>query len=129
MKHFDPWDYVWILKDVALLLVSLGTAAWAWFRTRHAYSWPSAHGTIMGSYVERGVDSLIRPWTAAFSYSYSVNGEYYSGFHRLAARSERRAEEKIAGLKNTMIVVRYAPNQPDLSKILKSDQPGGQLGN
>jgi hypothetical protein len=58
-----------------------------------------------------------------------VNGEYYSGFHRIRARSERRAEEKIAGWKGRMVVVRYSPSKHDLSALLKSDQPGGQLGN
>jgi hypothetical protein len=63
------------------------------------------------------------------SYSYRVNGEYYSGFHRIGARSERRAEERIVGWKGRMVVVRYSPDRHDLSVLLKGDQPGGQLGN
>jgi uncharacterized protein DUF3592 len=129
MRHFDPFALLTIVKDVGLLLISAGAGAWAWFRTRHAYSWPSARGTIMGAQVRSSTDSYIRPWVGDFTYSYIVNGEYYSGFHRLRARSERRAEEKIAGWKSRMVVVRYSPDKPDLSVLLKTDQPGGQLGN
>ncbi|MGC1648544.1 MAG: hypothetical protein WA741_22230 [Candidatus Sulfotelmatobacter sp.] len=47
----------------------------------------------------------------------------------IRACSERRAEEKIAGWKNRMVVVRYSPSKHDLCALHKSDQPGGQLGN
>src|SRR5271154_7050131 len=97
MRHFDPFEWLNIAKDVGLLLVSAGAGAWAWFRTRHAYSWPSAHGTIMTAHVQRNTDYYLKSWTAVLSYSYSVNGGYYSGFYQFPFSSERRAEEKIAG--------------------------------
>jgi len=129
MRHHNLWDFLPVLKDVALLVASAGGGAWAWFRVRHAHSWPSAQGTIMSAQVQRTTDNAILPWAANLTYSYVVNGEYFSGFYRMRARSERRAEEKIAGWKDRMVVVRYSPDKPDLSVLLKSDQPGGQLGN
>lgn len=83
----------------------------------------------MGAQARASTDSYIQPWVGDLTYSYIVNGEYYSGFHRMRARSERRAEEKIAGWKGRMVVVRYCPDRPELSVLLKGDQPGGQLGN
>ena len=83
----------------------------------------------MGTQVQSGTDSYIRPWVAGLSYTYVVNGEYYSGFHRIRARSERRADEKIAGWKGRMVVVRYSPDRHELSVLRRSDQPGEQLGN
>ena len=129
MHHFDPWGLLPIVKDLLFLLMASGAGVWTWFRTRHAHSWPSAQGTIMGAQVRASTDSYIRPWVGDLTYSYIVNGEYYAGFHRLRARSERRAEEKIAGWKGRMVVVRYSPARHDLSTLLRSDQPGGQLGN
>jgi len=129
MRHFDPWRLLPILKDVAVIVIGAATGAWAWFRTRHAHSWPSAQGTIMGAQVRSSTDSYIRPWVGDLSYNYVVNGEYYSGFHRIRARSRRRAEERIEGWKGRMVVVRYSPDKHDLSTLLKGDQPGGQLGN
>jgi hypothetical protein len=66
---------------------------------------------------------------AELTYTYIVNGEYYSGFHRIRSRTKRRAEEKIAGWKGRSVVVRYSPDKHDLSSLLKSDQPGTQIGN
>ena len=129
MRHLDPLGLLPILKDVILLLLPAAGAAWAWFKFRHAQSWPSAQGTIMSARAQRATDNYILPWVANLTYSYVVNGEYYSGSYRMRARNERRAEEKVAGWKDRMVVVRYSPGKPDLSVLLKSDQPGGQLGN
>ncbi|HYA25500.1 MAG TPA: DUF3592 domain-containing protein [Terriglobales bacterium] len=129
MRHFNPWGLWPIVKDVVLALIPAAGAAWAWFKVRHAHSWPSAQGTIQSTKVQRATDNNILPWDAMLTYSYTVNGEYYSGYYRMRARSERRAEEKIAGWKDRMVVVRYSSDKPDMSVLLKSDQPGGQLGN
>ncbi|HXY78486.1 MAG TPA: DUF3592 domain-containing protein [Candidatus Acidoferrales bacterium] len=129
MRHFDPWGLLGLLKEAVILLIALAGAAWAWFKFRHANSWPSAQGTILSAQVQRGTDNNILPWVANLTYSYIVDGEYYSGYYRMRARSERRAEEKIAGWKDRMVVVRYSPDKPGVSVLLKSDQPGGQLGN
>lgn len=129
MRHFNPWGLLPILKDLVLLLLPAAGAAWAWLKFRHAQSWPSAQGPIMSARVQHSGDSYIQPWIACLSYTYIVNGEYYSGSHRFRARTERRAEEKIAGWKDRMVVVRYSPDKHDLSVLLRSDQPGGQLGN
>jgi hypothetical protein len=83
----------------------------------------------MGAQARSTGNAYINPWAAELIYSYVVNGEYYSGFHRIGARSERRAEERIAGWKGRMVVVRYSPDRHDLSALLKGDQPGSQLGN
>jgi hypothetical protein len=129
MRHYDPFALITVAKDVVLLLISLGGAAWAWFRIRHAHSWPSTHGTIMSATVKSARGYSFQPWVADFIYSYVANGEYYSGVYRIRARSERRADEKVAGWKGRIVVVRYSPDQQDFSTVLKSDQPGGQLGN
>jgi hypothetical protein len=130
MRHFDPWSLFPILKDVALALVPAAAAVWAWLRARRAQSWPSAQGTIVGTSVRPARQGgYFHPWVAEMAYSYVVDGEYYSGSHNIHARSERRAEEKVGGWKNRMVVVRYSPNKHDVSVLLKSDQPGGQLGN
>lgn len=54
---------------------------------------------------------------------------YFAGSHPLGARSERKAEAKIEGWKDRMVVIRYSPRNPEISTLLKNDQPGGQLGN
>jgi len=129
MRHFDSWGFLPLFKDVVLVLVPLAAGAWASFKTRHAHSRPSAQGTIMSARVQSSTDSYILRWAADFTYSYVVNGEYYSGFHQIQTRSKHRAEERIVGWKGRMVVVRYSLDKHDLSALLKGDQPGGQLGN
>lgn len=129
MAHFEPWGLLPILKDLVWLLIPAVGAAWAWFRARQAQSWPSTQGTVMGAQVQRATDSYIQPWLGRLSYSYVVNGEYHAGFHQFRNRTERKAEERIAGWRGRMVVVCHAPNKPEISVLLKSDQPGGQLGN
>jgi len=74
MRHWDPFSLLTVAKDVVLLLVSTAAAGWAWYRTRHAHSWPSAQGTIMGANVKSSTDSYIQPWVGDLTYSYVVNG-------------------------------------------------------
>jgi hypothetical protein len=50
-------------------------------------------------------------------------------FHQIGTRTEQRAEALIAGWKGRMVVVRYSPRKHEISALLKSDQPGAQLGN
>lgn len=129
MRHLDLWGFWPILKDVVLLLIPAAGGAWAWFKFRHAHSWPSAQGTVVAAQVQRRAGSYLQPWVAQLTYTYIVNGEYYSGSFPMRARNERSAEEKVAGWKGRMVVVRYSPEKHDLSVLLKDDQPGGQLGN
>ncbi len=79
--------------------------------------------------MHRGRNSYFKPWVASLTYTYIVNGEYFAGSRPLGARSERKAEAKIDGWKDRMVVVRYSSEHPEISTLLKSDQPGGQLGN
>jgi hypothetical protein len=129
MRHIDPLRLLSILKDLVLLLAPASGAAWTWFKFRSAHSWPSALGRILSAQVSRSGDPYIFPWAAKLGYTYIVNGEYYAGAYRLKARTEERAQQKVEGWKDRMVVVRYSPRQTDFSTLLTSDQPGGQLGN
>src|ERR1035437_8759634 len=95
MRHVDLWGFLPLLRDV--LSSADPSSGGAWFRTRHTHSWPSAQGTIMSARVRSSTNSYNQPWVADLSSTYVVNGEYYSGFHRIGARSEGRTEEKIVG--------------------------------
>ena len=116
------------MEIVLLGIVACG-GVWAWLRARQAQSWPSTQATIRQVDVRRAADRRFRPWLGQFTYTYVVNGEYYSGFYRVRKRTERQAENLISGWKGRMVVVRYSPKKNDVSVLLKSDQPGGQLGN
>ena len=61
-------------------------------------------------------------WTVEISYSYVINGEYYSGFASLPADDEKHAEGLALGWKDREILVRYQPEDPTESTLLLEDQ-------
>jgi hypothetical protein len=125
MNAFDHiWNLAPVLRDVAAFALAGIAGIWRWIRSRQAQSWPSTQGTISETAVRRK-NNL---WTAEFIYSYTVEGQYYSGFHLLAAWSKKKAEALIEGWKGRMVIVRYVRTKHEISVLLKSDQPGGQLG-
>jgi hypothetical protein len=128
MRHFDPLSLLPLARDLVLLLIGGAGGVLAWLRARRAQSWPSTQGTVMGV-TSRNVGGIYKPWRSEFSYNYIVNGEYFSGFHRIRASTEKRVDAITLGWKGRMLVVRYSPSSHQISALLRSDQPGGQLGN
>ena len=57
--------------------------------------------------------------------SYSVNGEYYSGYLERTFVWESSADKFVDGIKKQMVFVRYKPACPEQSVLLRDDQPGG----
>lgn len=129
MRPFDPWKLLSFWQEIALVVVAASTSVWTWLRFRRAHSWPSAQGTIVSVVARSSGGGHSQRWAGEFTYTYIVDGQYFSGFHRIKTRSERRAEELISGWKGRTIVVRYSPTKHDISILLKDDQVGGQLGN
>jgi hypothetical protein len=129
VKPLDVWKFLPLWQEVVFIAIAAGGGIWAWLRARQAQSWPSTQATIRQTTVRRAVDRRFKPLIGELSYTYVIDAEYYSGFHRIRARSERRAEELISGWKGRMVVVRYSPEKHAISVLLKTDQPGGQLGN
>lgn len=129
MKPFDLWKLLPLWQEIALYFFAAGGGIWAWVRSRQAQSWPSSQGVVSGAAARASGERRFKPWIGELAYSYTVNGEYYSGFHQRRARTERRAEEFVSGWKDRMVLVRYSPTKHEISVLLKSDQPGGQLGN
>ena len=82
--------------------------------------WPSTVGTV------ESIDSEAIPGDRAgtlfvggeLSYSYSVNGEYYAGFYRLAAGTQSEAHAMLQGWKGRRATVRYCPQNHALSVMV-----------
>src|SRR5215475_613200 len=65
-------------------------------------------------------------WMAEFSYYYSVNGEFYSGYDQKQFARERKMDEYVTLYQpGTTIIVRVKPRNQQVSFIedLYSDQP------
>src|SRR3954467_7399789 len=80
------------------------------YRRRGSRHWPIANGTV-----EYGFTSDASGWQANLVYSYSLNGDFYSGTHALKAKNEDEADELARSCKQQNVVVRYSPHDPSLS--------------
>jgi len=128
MRHFDPWGLLTLARDIILILAGVSAGILAWFKSRRAQSWLSTQGRIC-DIAFRNAGGVYKPWVAEFIYSYTANGEYFSGRHSIRLWTRKRADGLALGWKGRMLVVRYAPGHHETSAVLRSDQPGGQLGN
>lgn len=103
------------------LLAGAVAATARWWRRRASTNWTSCQGTVSSHRVRREGHYYL----AEVTYSYSVNGEYYSGFlERMAftrKTAERTADKFPAGM---MVVVRVNPARPEISVTRLDDQPG-----
>jgi hypothetical protein len=112
-------DLLWI----AVFIVSV--AAWfslrripGWLRAVRAASWPMTEGII-----EHGsVTSFAEQSLGELAYSYSVEGERYSGYFQQQFAQEQDAWDYIHALKRQAVFVRYKPGTPELSAIRIGDQ-------
>lgn len=118
------WKLAPFLREAAPFAIAAAAGVRYWIRSRQAQSWPSTQGSIVGANARFGGDRHKR-WVCAMSYSYAVNGEYYSGFHSIRTKKEQRADELAREWKGRSVVVRFSPTNPGVSVLLSDDQIGG----
>ena len=99
--------------------------AWNQVKAFLARGWLIQQGTVEFGNVEARRMRYKDLYIARIDYSYSVNGEYYSGHLERLFFLESSADRFVAAMKGQMVFVRSNPNQPERSAMLKQDQPGG----
>jgi hypothetical protein len=83
-------------------------------------SWPPAQSTVEFIGVRRAGRSY---YIGELAYSYSVQGEYYSGFCRCRFLSEKAAREFVETLRGKTITVQYNPEAPEVSVMSAAQCP------
>ena len=99
--------------------------AWNQVKALLARRWLTHQGTIEFGSVEERRARYKNLYIARIDYSYSVNGEYYSGYMERLCFLERSADKFVASMKGQMVFIRSNPNHPERSVLLQQDQPGG----
>jgi len=120
------WDDV-----LAVLLLIAGAAvvirglAWNHVKRLLAGAWATNQGTVEFGNVEERRTRYGRYYIARIDYSYSVNGEYYSGDLQKLFVRERSADRFVGDMEGQTVFVRSHPSHPERSALLKQDQPRG----
>jgi len=92
-----------------------------WWRRQRSNGWPVVGGRVHSAraYYAENV------WDTEISYSYSVNGEFYSGFSKRHFVRERHAEEYLQQFPiGTPLFIRHNSNRPEISLLRRDDQMG-----
>jgi hypothetical protein len=89
---------------------------------KRAKDWPSVQAIIEHTRSRQLDNDEGKGWVGELAYSYSVNGEYYAGFHHFTARHEADAERSIEGWKDRRVMAHYKPNDPSVSVLLVEEQ-------
>jgi hypothetical protein len=91
---------------------------------KSARSWPKASAHVHATRVrreERPSDSWLC-WQPELTYSYVINGEYYSGSYLLPPDSEDEADERARFWRDKDVTVRYDSQEVTYSVFLLEDQ-------
>jgi hypothetical protein len=89
---------------------------------KRAKDWPSIQAVVEHTRSRQLDNDEGKGWVGELAYSYSVNSEYYAGFHHFKARNEADAERLIQGWKDRRVAVHYDPSDPSLSVFLVDEQ-------
>jgi hypothetical protein len=119
-----PEDVLPLLIIAGILLFALRRILWNAAKNLMAYGWPSNHGTVEFGSVEEKRARYFTYYIARIDYSYSVGGEYFSGYMEKLFLRESSADRFVATAKGQMVFVRANPLKPQRSALLLRDQPG-----
>lgn len=118
-------DVLPIILLLGFIVVAFRVFAWNQVKALLARSWLTQPGMVELASVEERRGRYKNFYIAHLDYSYSVNGEYYSGHLERLFVLESSADKFIAAMKGQMVFIRSHPNRPERSALLKQDQPGG----
>jgi hypothetical protein len=111
---FDPLQNIHTIFWLFVAVSSLVAVVVRNQRERAGQSWPIVGGTVESAQMTM-VDGQAR---AEVAYSYSVNGEYFSGVFFRVPRTTGKGEELLAHFpKESHVLVHYKPGSPEISVL------------
>jgi hypothetical protein len=91
-------------------------------KARGSSAWPVVKATVTGSSCE----ATYRGAVAEVTYTYTQQGEYFTGMHREPCILNGSAEEYVARFPaGGDVIIRVKPGEPDVSVVCDDDQTVG----
>ncbi len=114
MQSGNFWSENWLI----IAILGIGAAGWLIreVRARIAQSWPIVDGTVEFTTIRVEQHGRSQREIHEVNYSYRVQGEYYSGAHRVGGESDFAAFPKLS-----RVVVHYKPSDPSVSFLDRED--------
>jgi hypothetical protein len=117
------FDVPQLLIEMVLLAVQTARLA---RRRRESRNWPLVTGTMQRAFVLRGWGYWsTQQYRSIFGYAFPANGSRYAGFVALQAIDEQDADTLQKKLPGTSVMVRFDPENPDVS-ILEEERIVGR---
>jgi hypothetical protein len=110
-----------LLVALAVYAVMMRDQLAEWLRRSRSSNWPLTAATIEGGEIAIFKAKNRNIFTVTLSYSYHVDGEYYSGYHIQEFYSESDAESYIETHKRRVTDICYDPQKPEVS-VLRLEQ-------
>ena len=117
--HTWPWVvYVWIL----FLLIGSAKPMWRWLQRRRAREWPTVQGRIesVAAHEKKqffGTSGRASGYAADLNYSYTIDGQYWSGQYVREFGGDDKAREFVRDLQGNPVAVAYNPQDPKSSTL------------
>ncbi|MDT8068706.1 MAG: hypothetical protein ROO76_11140 [Terriglobia bacterium] len=105
-----------LAKELYILIFAAASWIAIWLKKRRSESWPITSGRVETAYTSGEYGHV-----AELGYSYSSNGEYYSGLYQRKFSTESAAEKFLDSVRNQSVMIRYQPDRPDNSILRERD--------
>lgn len=124
-------ELFWPIWEVILGFAALLAIAWVLRKLtslsnrrlqERARDWPYVHGRVEHAEPKMIGEGNAGCWVGELAYSYSVEGEYFSGTFHLPARSEDKAWDAVQGWKGRPLIVHYLRQKPEISTVIMEEQ-------
>jgi hypothetical protein len=100
-----------------------GLLDWRELTVFTAGSWPVSKGKIeFGTVTAERIHYVLVIYVSDVSYSYAVDGEYYSGHFKRSFFRKSSAEKFVDERKGKDVSVRYRPDSPHISVLRREDK-------
>jgi len=125
MSNLGLGAIVLVVSVIFFTLIVRGLLQVPWVGDLRSRGWPTVDGTIVGGNVQKMSGRGDPPYLGEISYSYNLDGQYYSGYYQRGFFDEQKGWDFVDGAKDRPVIIRYKASDPEITVLRMRDQPIG----